>query len=200
MMDSGCSSILLPFPADATVLDAFSGEQYRWQISFSRGTGAVGSLVLKIQPHAQEIAGSFTMTLSGKIQPFRLPFLRIHLGSAAVKALRTNPKLGVDDRGRMQSFLDQLGENEANERQHGLLGQLYFQNVFSAQLGGVIVCVSLDCESIPKSLMYSCANTALSLAESIEGFDDLEDEDHDGDDEDYRFSWDWEDCVDEGDR
>ena len=68
MMDSGCSSILLPFPPDPTVLEAFSGEQYRWQISFSRSTGAVGSLVLKIQPHAQEIGGTFSIVLAGKAQ------------------------------------------------------------------------------------------------------------------------------------
>lgn len=40
----------------------------------------------------------------------------------------------------------------------------------------------------------------LSLAESVEGFGDLEDDDHDGDDEEYRFSCDWDDCVDEIDR
>ena len=48
--------------------------------------------------------------------------------------------------------------------------------------------------------MSQCSETALTLAESIEGFDDLEDDYHDGDDEAYRFSWDWDDCVDEIDR
>lgn len=201
MMDSGCSSILLPFPPDPTVLEAFSGEQYRWQISFSRGAGAVGSLVLKIQPHAQEIGGTFSIELAGKAQPFKFPFLRIHLGSAAVTALLPNPKLGINNRGRLQTFLDQLGGHEAKERRHVLLGQLYFQSVFfSAQVGGVIVALPLTCENITKSLMFQCSETALTLAESVEGFDDLEDDDHDGDDEEYRFSWDWDDCVDEIDR
>ena len=80
LFDSGCSSLLLPFPGSAGFPEELLlRSRYEWTVSWSRGPGAVCSPVLKIKSRLNR---GFTCTLAGKQQP-PLLLLRFHLGSSA---------------------------------------------------------------------------------------------------------------------
>ncbi len=81
LFDSGCSSLLLPFPLESGFLVSFmESARYKWTVSSLRGTEAVHSPVLKISMH---IGGGFACTLVDKEQPVDLRMLRFHLGTEA---------------------------------------------------------------------------------------------------------------------
>ncbi|CAB9516222.1 expressed unknown protein [Seminavis robusta] len=78
LFDSGCSSLLLPFPLQDGLPQPWLEEFNKWAVSSSRGTGAIHSPVLKIKPR---IGPNFTCVLAGKVQP-NLKKLRIHRQSS----------------------------------------------------------------------------------------------------------------------
>jgi hypothetical protein len=200
MIDSGCGSLLLPFPlgtaVDALTRYAVAG-LYDWTISQSRGTGAVHSPVLKIK---SPIGSKFDIRLGGNNMPFQIPFLRFHLGKQAADLLRSHDAfrtmLDESCQGALADFSVSLGEAHAPERRLVLLGQSFLAEVFSAQLADITVFLDLRrWQSVASGLPLVFANKtreAQTLVPSFEGFDDLEDEDHDGDadEEDVRRSWD----------
>jgi hypothetical protein len=205
MVDNGCSSALLPFPTGTGSLRNFANGRFAWSVSQSMGTGVVHSPVLKIKSH---IRVKFPVKLNGKALPIHIPFLRFHLGKSSARFLRDHEPycrlLGDSCKEALALFLTNLGEMDAPERRHVLLGQSFIGQVFSAQLGDITIFLDeakwhLLAPKLP-DLFASCTRDAQTLVQSYEGFDDLEDEDHDGDaDEgDVRRSWDPdEECVDE---
>lgn len=205
MIDNGCNSALLPFPTDRGSLEGFANSRFTWSISQSMGTGVIHSAVLKIK---SLISFEFPVELNGKELPVRIPYLRFHLGKAAARFVRDHEsycrQLGDGCKEALDRFLTHLGEMDAPERRHVLLGQSFIGQVFSAQLGDITVFLDktkchLLAPRLP-DLFASCTRDAQTLVRSYEGFDDLEDEDHDGDadEEDVRRSWDPdEECVDE---
>jgi hypothetical protein len=205
MVDNGCNSALLPFPTDKGSLEDFANARFIWSVSQSMGTGVVHSPVLKIK---SRISFEFPVELNGKELPVRIPFLRFHLGKASASFVRVHEsyyrQLGEGCKEALDRFLTDLGEMDAPERRHVLLGQSFIGQVFSAQLGDITIFLDktrwhLLAPRLP-DLFALCTVNAETLVQSYEGFDDLEDEDHDGDadEEDVRRSWDPdEECVDE---
>lgn len=204
MIDNGCNSTLLPFPTDGGSLRVFATRRFTWSVSQS-SRGVVHPPVLKIK---SLIGFEFPVKLNGKELPLRIPYLRFHLGKAAASFVRGHElyyrKLGDGCKEALDCFLTHLGEMDAPERRHVLLGQSVIGQVFSAQLGDITIFLDKTkwhslAPKLP-DLFASCTRDAQTLIQSYEGFDDLEEEDHDGDaDEgDVRRFWDPdEECVDE---
>jgi len=205
MIDNGCNSVLLPFPTDRASLEGFANPRFTWSVSQTMGTGVVHSPVLKIK---SMISFEFPVKLNGKEMPVRIPFLRFHLGKGAANFVRNHEpyyrQLGDGCKEAIDRFLTDLGEKDAPERRHVLLGQSFIGQVFSAQLGDITIFLDktkwhLLAPKLP-DLFASCTRDAQTMVQAYDGFDDLEDEDHDGDadEEDVRRSWDPdEECVDE---
>lgn len=208
MVDSGCNSLLLPFPQrdieggdsrpDLEALAPFLGDEFKWTISSSGGTGAIGSKVLKVQQRLDNSSSIGVMQLAFA-RPVNLTYLRFHLGSSAADALKDHPKLLPAHKESLQDFLVQLGGRESKERSHVLLGQYYLDQVSCVQSGPVMFMLDKTSSDpiIISRVAQQCDLFATPLVESFDGFDDLEDEDHDGDDnEDRRLSWDPNDYID----
>jgi hypothetical protein len=203
MVDSGCSSVLLPFPdGGVQVIERkFSPTRHEFTISSSKGTGAIHSLVLKIK---SKMSQGFSIVLNGQLQPVSLPFLRFHLGSSAATELEQVDWLDQNCKNELHSFIQSLNGLEAMERQHVLVGQSYISQMFSAQLGDIMIFMNKDtwlnyAANLP-DLIATFHDIARPMVERYDGFHDLEDEDHDagGDEEDVRLSWDSdEECIDE---
>jgi hypothetical protein len=198
MIDSGCNSFLLPFPENPNDLTSLEGDQYRWSISSSGGTGAIRSPTLRIERVGDRPVGQ--MRLAFSTVPVDLPSLRFHLGSESAASLLQHPKLIDIHKNSLQAFLDSLGTSVSSERQHVLLGQFHLDQVCCIQNGPVMIMLPKN-HNLPVKigdLCDSCAAFADPFVVAYDGFHDLEDEDHDGDDqEDRRLSWDSDDYIDE---
>jgi hypothetical protein len=204
LLDSGCSTLLLPFPLDRGFPAQFlESAVYQWIVSSSRGTGSVHSPVLKVKKHF----GNFPCTLAGKEQP---PFtmLRFHLGSQAANQLLNTPELRQMLDGRcvekLNDFLGQLRNRVALERTYALLGQSYLSHVMYCQMDDVAIALSTNFQGTENivHIMGRYKQKLLPLVDAFEGFHDLEDDDGDEDEEEYRLSWDIsnsDDDVDEPD-
>jgi len=194
LFDSGCSSLLLPFPLEAGFPPALlESAMYNWIVSSSRGTGAVHSPVLKILPHLR--GRGFDCTLADKEQP-RLKMLRFHLGSQAANRLLSEQEwrrmLDSTCISKLNNFLSQLGSHAAPERSYALLGQSYLSQVMYCQSDDVALAFSKQFsgnDNVIHILGRYHQKLAL-LVEEFEGFHDLEDDDGDEDEEDFRLSWD----------
>jgi len=202
LFDSGCSSLLLPFPLQDGLPRPWLEEFYSWVVSSSRGTGANHSPVLKIKPR---VGPNFACVLAGKVQP-NLNMLRIHLGSRAANRLMNTQeyrsKLDEASINKLRDFLSEIGEHRASpERTYALLGQSYFSRVTYVQTGDVAIAFSKEYDGTDNMLRVIARYAAKlePLVEAFEGFHDLEDDDGDEDEEEYRLSWDInsEDDVDE---
>jgi hypothetical protein len=183
MIDSGCNSLLLPFDHQA-ISNLFNGPSYEWKIRSSRGIGGINSRTLKITRDggAQPVG---TMTLAGNENRMSLPFLRFHLGSDSVRALLENNrhKLNETDTQKLRDFLTAMGDTEAPERRHALLGQLYLKCVVSLQIDGLILMGDKSRFPTPADV-NAVERILMPLRNDFPEFDDLEDDDHDGDEED----------------
>lgn len=203
LLDSGCSTLLLPFPISTGFPTAFLSARYKWIVSSSRGTGAVHSPVLKIK---LRLGGEFPLTLAGKDQP-HIEFLRFHLGSEAVNQLLNNQGFRnmLDDSSinKLNDFRSALGDMVSPERTYALLGQSYFSRVMYCQLGDVALAFAREYDGSDNvvEIMANYERKLEPLVEAFEGFHDLEDDDGDEDEEEYRLSWDTssEGTVDEPD-
>lgn len=179
MVDNGCNSFLLPY---RTALAArFTGDQYRWVVSSSKGTGALKSPTLIIMHHTNAEAVLGTMQLAGnEILPLKK--LRFHLGSESARALVNHQKLSSYHKGKLREFLGRLGDSVVSpEREHALLGQYYLQQVISVQVANMF----MMCDGVfPTAQDFETVRDLVEpMREQFPGFDELEDEDHDGDDE-----------------
>lgn len=179
MIDNGCNNCLLPFNEEC--FSRFSGEQYQWQISQSRGTGAVKSPTLNIT-----IAGGVSplgsMRLAGSAPLLELKRLRFHLGTGSARLLSSHEKLSDNSRTILTTFLGHTGNQISPERRHVILGQAYLKDVLSLQLGGLMMMG--DPTVFPTLSDYTRVASLLEpLRRDFPEFDDLEDEDHDGDPE-----------------
>ncbi|KAG7337245.1 hypothetical protein IV203_036312 [Nitzschia inconspicua] len=201
LVDCGCSSILLPFPGDGSVLKKkyLDKLSFYWEIANSKGTGAVHSPVLKIKTHM--IGAGFPCTLVGKEQP-RLQYLRFHLGVRAAKTILNDNDMTdmVDSSGitAMQNFVRQvevLAPGSARERKHALLGQLYLEHVVYCQAGPIGLMLKPPFEGNLRHYFGVYRNVVKPKIANFEGFHDLEDDDHDAeaDEEERPVPWDDED-------
>lgn len=207
MVDSGCNSLLLPFPQaeqddctfeiDVGLLEPFLGNEFKWSIS---GSSSVGSITLRIENRNESVpVGWMQLAFSRQVQ---LDYLRFHLGSGAANALKNHGKLLPDHKRALRDFLTDLGGRVSKERKHALLGQYYLDQVCCIQRGSVMFMVDRNISN-PINIDHianQCDEFARPLVGNYDGFDDLEDEDHDGDDnEDRRLPWDPTDYIDEAD-
>lgn len=205
LFDSGCSSLLLPFPVDAGFpAQLTTPSVYEWIVSASRGTGAVHSPVLKIKKRI----GQFACTLAGKVQP-SLHMLRFHLGSQAANVLLNNRNLRqmLDDNcvTKLIDFLGKLSGSTSPERTYALLGQSYLSHVILCQGSDVALAIHQDFDGSDNivHIMGNYHRKLVPLVRAFAGFHDLEDDDGDEDEEDFRVSFDVpssDDEIDEPDR
>lgn len=193
LFDSGCSTLLLPYPLTTGFPTKFlNTARHQWIVSSSRGTGAVHSPVLKI---IIRIGRRFTCTLAEKRQP-GLTMLRFQLGSQAANQLLNTPNLRetLDENcvTKLNDFITQLGGHTAPERTYALLGQSYFSEVMYCQMDDVALAFSKDFDGNDNivDIMGRYQQKLGPLVNAFQGFHDLEDDDGDEDEEDYRLSWD----------
>ena len=198
LIDCGCSSILLPFPGDGSVLKEkyLDKLSFYWEIAKSKGTGAVHSPVLKIK--ALMINAGFPCTLVGKEQP-RLQYLRFHLGIQAAKTILNDDDLkdmmSNSDINVLENFASQvaiLSPGSAPERKHALLGQLYLEHVVYCQAGPIGLMLKSPFEGNLRHYFGVYRTFVKPKVERFEGFHDLEDDDHDAeaDEEERPVPWD----------
>lgn len=194
LIDSGCSSLSLPFPLVHGFPLEWRTKAYNWVVSFSQGTGSVHSPVLKISMH---LGLEFSCSLAGKDQP-ALKFLRFHMGSQGINHMLDTPELSaLLDPGCIATLTatrNQLA-GTAPERTYALLGQSYLRKVFYAQSGDLGIALAKNYTVQDENILIIMSHYEQKLeplVSAFEGFDDLEDDDGDGagDDEDYRCSWD----------
>jgi hypothetical protein len=193
LLDSGCSTLLLPYPLATGFPTSFlETARYQWIVSSSRGTGAVHSPVLKI---LVRIGRRFTCTLADINQP-GLTMLWFQLGSQAANQLLNTPNLRrmLDENcaTKLNDFMTQLADRSAPERTYALLGQSYFSQVMHCQMDDVAIALSKDFDGNDNitEIMGRYHQKLEPLVKAFEGFHDLEDDDGDEDEEDYRLSWD----------
>ncbi|KAG7347344.1 hypothetical protein IV203_016049 [Nitzschia inconspicua] len=188
MLDSGCNSILIPFPKDRTHLSRFRGEGFVWTISAPSGTGAVHSPVLKITNSMDNVGAMSFPTFNFQAE---MPFLRFHLGSEESRWLVQNHPQKIGPRGRdaLNAFLDLLDEDddEIEGRSIALLGQMLLKNLCVFQFGRVMYVMqqsSTDQLMNPTTVASRCLRFADYHKEGFEHFNDLHDDDIDLYDED----------------
>jgi hypothetical protein len=147
LLDSGYSTLLLPFPLATGFPTSFlETTRYKWRIvSSSRGgTGAVHFPVLNI---LIRIGTRFTCTLADIHAP-GLTMSRFQLGSQAANQLLNTPNLRrmLDENcaTKLNDFMTQLGDRSAPERTYALLGQSYFSQVMYCQMDDVAIALSKD--------------------------------------------------------
>lgn len=212
LVDCGCSSILLPFPGDGSILKEkyLDKLNYYWEIAKSKGTGAVHSPVLMIK--ALMIDVGFPCVLVGKEQP-RVEYLRFHLGAKAAKSILDDGEmrdmLDIDALGVLDKFMEQLkalGPDAAPERTRALLGQLYLEHVVYCQAGPIGLMLKSPFEGNLRHFFGVYRSIVKPKVKAFEGFHDLEDDDHDAeaDEEDRPVPWDdfddRDEDIDENDR
>jgi hypothetical protein len=192
LFDSGCSTLLLPYPLATGFPTSFlNTARYKWIVSPSWGTGAVHSPILKI---LIRIGRRFTCTLADKQQP-GLTMLRFQLGSQAANQLLNTPNLRetLDENcvTKLNDFVTQLGGRSAPERTYALLGQSYFSQVMYCQMDDVAIALSKDFDGNDNiiDIMGRYHQKLEPLVNAFQGFHDLEDDDGDEDEEEYRLSY-----------
>jgi hypothetical protein len=111
MIDSGCNSMLLPFPSNADDLRLFEDDIFTWQIFCSEGKEAVHSPTLVISRIDGLPVGN--VVLAGR-QVIELPLLRFHLGSMSAQAMVAHERLDEDESAKLDAFLLQLGPNHTS--------------------------------------------------------------------------------------
>ena len=190
LLDSGCSTLLLPFPLTAGFPNVFCTSRYFWTVSSSRGPGAIHSPVLKIK---LRLGGEFPLTLANKEQP-PLAILRFHIGSQAANMLLNThhyrAMLDANSVTKLNDFRGALGDRTSPERTYALLGQSNFSRVMYCQLGDVAIALSRDfdgCQNI-LDIMAQYERKMAPLVAAFDRFHDLEDDDGDGNEEEYRLS------------
>jgi hypothetical protein len=197
LVDSGCSSLLLPFPlSDGFPPELSTVELCQWTVSSSRGTGALHSPVLKIK---KCWSAGFRCTLADKEQPRELNLLRIHLGRQACERILAEYTTTMLDQACIEQLTEflrqiQLGGHTAPERSYALLGQSYLTHVFYCQKGDVALALSNDYTGTSNEniliIMGLHEQKLAPMVQNFEEFQDLEDDDGDEDEEDFRLSWD----------
>ena len=177
MIDSGCNSLLLPFPVDMDALLAFHSGQYFWEVVWSLGTGVINSPTLLIYcPETNEevgnlcLAGRFVVGLKG---------LRFHMGKNSTRRLLDADILDVATASKLRGFLQRLKQRDAPERRHVLFGQTVLSKIFSLQAGVLLLLTSrgyfLTRQDFPAALrvIRRFQNLGLTLTE----FHDLDEGD-----------------------
>ena len=199
MIDNGCNSFLLPFPAERSVLSQFMApEQYTWRVPHSTGTGTIRSPTLTIKHRLNLPIGDMRLDLQNRSVP--LNHLRFHVDKGAAKFLLALEGTDLDshDRTHLQSFLNILGKNEGVHRRHVLLGQLFLKDKLCIQSDPVFLIAEKNFDGgAIQATLAQVQRIVAPMLENFEEFHDLEDDDHDGDDnEEKRRSW-GDDDIDE---
>lgn len=181
MIDSGCNTVLLPFPHDRQVLNPFSNDNFEWTINSSSGTGAIHCPVLKIS-NALDNVGVMDLPAFNFQAP--MPFLRFHLGSEECSWLLQNHPLRLGPRGRraLTSFLVQVGGAVIQGRSIALLGQMILKDLCVFQFGKVIYAMrpaSTNGLMNPSQIAHDCFRFANYHVEDYDEFNDLHDDDID---------------------
>jgi hypothetical protein len=193
LVDSGCSTLLLPFPLSDGFPSDLLTALCHWTVSSSRGTGPLHSPVLKIKRH---LGARFRCTLAGKEQPQELKLLRFHLGRLACDKILAEYRQMLDQAciDKLIEFLHQiqLGGHASPERSYALLGQSYLKHVFYCQRGDVALALSNGYTGTSSEniilIMRRYEQKLAPMVRDFAGFMDLEDDDGDEDEEDYRLT------------
>ncbi|KAL3908831.1 MAG: hypothetical protein SGILL_008330 [Bacillariaceae sp.] len=198
MIDNGCNSLLLPFPAERSVLNKFMApEQFTWRVSHSTGIGAIRSPTLTIKHRLNLPIGDMRLDLQNGSVPLKR--LRFHVDKDAANFLLALEGTDLDshDRTCLQSFLNSLGENEGVNRRHVLLGQLFLKDKLCIQSDPVFLIAEKNFDGEIQATLAQVQRMVAPMLESFEEFHDVEDDDHNGDDdEEKRRSW-GDDDIDE---
>merc|ERR1712008_357092 len=185
MIDSGCNSLLLPFPQDMSVLGPFRNDMCQWAVSYSAGTGAIQSPTLTIK-HRLANRQPFNMRLALSLEVFPLQRLRFHITKDAALALMRDASDQIEETSmnRLKGFLDVLGNRPSMSRTHVLLGQQFLKDKMCIQCDPVFIVVRNDFDGQLQDTLLQVQRIISPAVEQFQGFHDLEDEDHEGDDED----------------
>lgn len=181
MIDSGCNSLLMPFPVNINDLRQFSGDEFFWEVNWSRGVGAIMSPTLLIyNPETNQDVGD--LILAGRFVA-KLKSLRFHLGKESAQTLLGLGFLHDTEKAKIEGFLQDLGDKNCSERRYVLLGQAVLSQVFSLQAGKLLLLASRG--YFPRREDFRAAWRVIRDFECNgllpNEFHDLEDVDHDGD-------------------
>jgi hypothetical protein len=180
MIDSGCNSLLIPFPEDISILDPFAGTRYAWTVSTSSGTGATSSPTLTIKSKLLPSIGEMKLSLMSSYVP--LPRLRFHVTKQAAQLLLRKEKIDDNDKNVLRAFLDAVGDGESKVRTHVLLGQLILASHVSVQSNPVFMICDKSYDGPLQEDLNAVWEIVKPLVDTFDNFHDLVDEDHDGDD------------------
>ena len=185
MIDSGCNSILLPFPDHVNDLQPFSREEFFWEVNWARGRTAGGvpthsPTLLIYSPETNQDVGD--VILADRFVT-KLKGLRFHLGKDSARKLLESGMLDQTENAKLDGFLRDLGERDSPERRYVLLGQTVLSQVFSLQAGRLLLLAGRG--YFPGREDVRTAWRVIRHLESSgllpSNFHSLEDVDHDGD-------------------
>lgn len=165
MFDSGCNTILLPFPEErkrSETLQPFYNERHRWEISWSNETGGINCPTLKIHP---QVLGDIGVMKFGEDYESRMPFLQFHLGLTQW-LIRNPPRLDGFNVGKLIQFLGRMGDNIAVGRKTAIVGQMLLGRLCVMQ-GGITMCM-VEAEDVainPLRLSNECVRVTNEIVE-----------------------------------
>lgn len=205
MMDSGCSSHLLPIDDEIyeLILQKFVNDFYRWEIKQGKGVAAFNSPILTIKP----IDGS---NIKVKLNFYEklyfetvIPNLRFHVSMKDAQALLTNnlviQKISKPSQEILRIFVKQIEFMQkkfkdllfGERRKHVLIGQDIIKHFVAIQFNKIAL--FLDPQHLNENIsILKKIDKVINIAEdnvirefSKNEFDNLEDEDHDSTEEYY---------------
>jgi len=199
ILDSGCSSLLLPITSDAdrNQLVALFGDgtQYSWTIGMAGNAGPMSTCSLTIR----HIGGLFPVSLCHTATPYNLNLLRLRFSVSSVDAqaliaLHNNNTLIIAGVGLLQTYVTNLNAIVAavptavvgGRRDYGLIGQdiLYGKYVFeSSDLAMVCQTQAQAPPQIqhPNYINVCLAWIAAEFNSATNEFDFIDDDDDHGD-------------------
>lgn len=183
MIDSGCSTLLLPYPG-RDILQSLAGNEYLWRVGKSSGVGPVYTVVLMIKHYEHDSVGN--IKLAG-LPVMPLPFYRIHLKPAEASEVLAMNKLQGQSLTMTQEYAAANYPGANKPRHHVLLGQTVLDHYISVQHRNAFVM----CTTMPSNNDMMRVHQLVNNLAKPPGFDMYEDDDHDGD-----VDWDYEDYFD----
>ena len=181
MVDSGCNSILLPFPTNLHDLQPFGSDQFFWEICWSNRVGVINSPTLLIYcPESNDDVGELWLAGRSVVQ---MKALRFHLGKSSANQLLNARSLADTEKAKLREFLHDLGDRDSDERSYVRLGQSVLTQVFALQAGKLLLLAKRGYFPVVEDF-----RVAWRVIRNLESsgllpnhFHDLDDADHDGD-------------------
>lgn len=194
MFDTGCGSVLIPFPSASLEDFRKKYSECIWHISYSGGTGALHAPVLKVKGLLEE--PRFKVSLDCTNHEFSVDFLRFYLSLDDAKNVLQNcfQELGDKEAKKLKEYISNIDKIKqilpslkiGQPRNMVLFGQKFFSKKILLQVPNFEILLGIgdkpNWDDIQALLLDVSKSYQLDeIMKSFPEFNDLQDEDHDED-------------------